>query len=374
MSDSFESLSPDAALSAVEESHGFRLDATLNPYSSYVNRVYGVKREDGESLVVKFYRPGRWTEEAILEEHRFLLDCVEAEIPVVAPIPGLDGKTLYRARANQDGNARAAEGGDAGGNEGAAAGGDAAGNEGAAAGGDAAGNAGGNEGAASGIPFAVFPKMGGRNFEADGDEDLIRLGALLGRCHAAGIRRDAPHRLTCLPGTLTASFVEELLSQKLVHPKWAPDFARVCHETLELISPAFEGVALQRIHGDCHRGNIIDRPGTGLFLIDFDDMMMGPAVQDLWMILPGYAHDSGREIGLLLSGYQEFHGFDPESLRLIEPLRFMRIIYFLAWRARQRNDFWFRKSFPDWGTEAFWIKEIEDLRSQAEVIRKEQWK
>lgn len=320
MPDSFDNLSPDAALSAVEKSHGFRLDATLNPYSSYVNRVYGVKKEDGESLVVKFYRPGRWTEDAILEEHRFLLDCVEAEIPAVAPLPGLDGRTLYRTRGE----------------------------------GMAAAEAGAREDEAPetpGILFAVFPKMGGRNFEADGDQDLIRLGALLGRCHAAGTRRGAPHRLTCLPGMLTRAFVEELLSQKLVHPKHAADFQKICRETLDLISPVFAGVPLQRIHGDCHRGNIIDRPGTGLFLIDFDDMMMGPPVQDLWMILPGYAHESGREIQLLLSGYEEFHTFDPGSLRLIEPLRFMRIIYFLAWRARQRNDFWFQRSFPDWGTE-----------------------
>ncbi len=344
MPDSFDSLSPDAALSAVEESHGFRLDATLNPYSSYVNRVYGVKKEDGESLVVKFYRPGRWTEEAIHEEHRFLLDCVEAEIPVVAPLPGLDGRTLYRTRG---------------------AGEDETGAAGAAAGAVSTEAVSPGE---QGILFSVFPKMGGRNFEADGDQDLIRLGALLGRCHAAGIRRAAPHRLTCLPGTLTRSFVDELLSQKLVHPKHAPDFQKICRETLDLISPVFEGISLQRIHGDCHRGNIIDRPGTGLFLIDFDDMMMGPAVQDLWMILPGHAHESGREIGLLLSGYEEFHSFGAKSLRLIEPLRFMRIIYFLAWRARQRNDFWFQRSFPDWGTEAFWIKEVEDLRAQAEVI------
>jgi Ser/Thr protein kinase RdoA (MazF antagonist) len=322
---SFESLSPEVALRAVEESHGFPLDGTLDPYSSYVNRVYGLRREDGERLVVKFYRPGRWTGEAIQEEHRFLLDCVEAEIPVIAPLPGRNGGTLHRAGAS-DGE--------------------------------------------QGFFFAVFPRTGGRNFEPDGDGDLVRLGALLGRCHAVGMRRDAPSRLTCLPGSLTQSFVDELLGENLVHPGCRDDFEAVCRETLGFISPAFEGVPLTRIHGDCHRGNLIDRPGAGLVLIDFDDMIRGPAVQDLWMILPGYAADSGREIGLFLEGYEGFCGFDRSTLRLIEPLRFMRIVYFLAWRARQRNDFWFRKSFPDWGTEAFWIKETEDLRTQADVIRK----
>jgi Ser/Thr protein kinase RdoA (MazF antagonist) len=275
--------------------------------------------------VVKFYRPGRWTEEAILEEHRFLLDCVEAEIPVIAPLPGLDGGTLHGSGAS-DGE--------------------------------------------QGFLFAVFPRTGGRNFEPDGDADLVRLGALLGRCHTVGLRRDAPGRLTCLPGSLTQAFVDELLGGNLVHPECRDDFEAVCRETLGCISPEFEGVSLTRIHGDCHRGNIIDRPDTGLVLIDFDDMMRGPAVQDLWMILPGYAADSGREIALVLEGYEGFCGFDRSTLRLIEPLRFMRIIYFLAWRARQRNDFWFRHSFPDWGTEAFWIKETEDLRMQAKVIRK----
>jgi Ser/Thr protein kinase RdoA (MazF antagonist) len=124
-----------------------------------------------------------------------------------------------------------------------------------------------------------------------------------------------------------------------------------------------------RIHGDCHRGNIIDRTGLGLALIDFDDMMQGPPVQDLWLILPGKASDSRREISTLLGAYEQFAGFDMSSLRLIEPLRFMRMIYFLAWRARQRNDYWFRESFPQWGTEAFWIKETEDLREQADEVR-----
>ncbi len=133
--------------------------------------------------------------------------------------------------------------------------------------------------------------------------------------------------------------------------------------------PLFDGVAMHRIHGDCHRGNMIERPGTGLALIDFDDMMMGPAVQDLWLVLPGRAAESRRELGILLDAYEGFAAFDRASLRLIEPLRFMRMIYFLAWRARQRDDYWFRESFPQWGTEAFWIKETEDLQEQAAMVR-----
>ena len=216
--------------------------------------------------------------------------------------------------------------------------------------------------------FALFPRTGGRTFEPETDEDYLRLGSLLGRCHAVGAKGQAPDRLRCDPHATTAVYVQELLSDGLVHPKWRDDFAVVCEETLQLITPLFADVPHQRIHGDCHRGNIIDRPGEGLVLIDFDDMMVGPAVQDLWLILPGLLKDARRELHVVLEGYSQFASLDPRTLGLIEPLRFMRMIYFLAWRARQRNDFWFRESFPDWGNEAFWITEIEDLRTQRGVI------
>ncbi len=323
---SFDLLSPHMALGAVEQACGVSLDGTIESYASYVNRVYGLRAETGERWVAKFYRPGRWSREAILDEHAFLLDCAREEIPVIAPMAGADGATLHETSASEDGRAQS-------------------------------------------FLFALFPRAGGRTFEPDTREDLTRLGALLGRCHAVGARRAAEHRATCSPRTLTAGFVAELLSEGLVHPKHRDAFEAVCAETIALIGPLFEGCPVQRIHGDCHRGNIIDRPGLGLALIDFDDMMQGPPVQDLWMVLPGKAAESRREIAVLLEAYEAFAGFDRATLRLIEPLRFMRMIYFLAWRARQRNDFWFRESFPHWGTEAFWLTEIEDLREQAGVVR-----
>jgi len=287
--------------------------------------VYGMRSEDGERLVAKFYRPGRWTRQAILDEHAFLLDCAVSEIPVIAPLRGLDGETLHAVSASaEDGSQE--------------------------------------------YLFAVFPRIGGRTFEPESDDDFLRLGALLGRCHAVAAQREARSRAVCAPGSLTASSVQELLSDGLVHPDCIEDFKAVCDGTLPAIAPLFENLVNRRIHGDCHRGNIIDRPGTGLALIDFDDMMMGPPVQDLWLVLPGYAADSRREIDLLLEGYTQFAPFDTDALKLIEPLRFMRMIYFLVWRARQRNDYWFRESFPAWGSQAFWIKETEDLQVQAEVI------
>ncbi len=322
----FELLSPDVALRVVEESYGLALDGTLDSYSSYVNRVYGIREENGDRFVVKFYRPGRWQKEAIREEHQYLLDCSKAEIPVISPLPGLAAETLHEVKV-ADGDEEQV------------------------------------------FFFALFPRTGGRTFEPETDSDLLRLGALLGRCHAVGASGNAPNRLACTPQATTAAYVQELLSDGLVHPKCRDDFAAVCGETLELISPLFAGAPHQRIHGDCHRGNIIDRPDRGLVLIDFDDMMMGPPVQDLWLILPGSLADSGHELDVVLEAYSRFSPFETRTLGLIEPLRFMRMIYFLAWRARQRNDFWFRESFPDWGNEAFWITEIEDLRTQASVIR-----
>jgi Ser/Thr protein kinase RdoA (MazF antagonist) len=330
---SFDPLSPGDAVRAVERAFAVVLDGSIDSYPSYVNRVYGMRREDGEALVAKFYRPGRWTREAILDEHRFLRDLAVAEIPVIAPLPGVDGGTLQELDA-------------------------------------AGGCCGEDAGAAARFLFAVFPRAGGRTFEPESDDDLLRLGSLVGRCHAVGISGTAPDRAVCEPSGLTASFVDELLEKDLVHPTCRDDFERIARRTIGEIASLFEGVRFSRIHGDCHRGNLIDRPGRGLTLIDFDDMMTGPVVQDVWLVLPGYAADCPRELDLVLEGFERFSEFDRGTLRLIEPLRFMRMIYFLAWRARQRGDFWFRGSFPDWGSEAFWIKETEDLRVQAEVIGK----
>jgi Ser/Thr protein kinase RdoA (MazF antagonist) len=326
MTGSFDFLSPETVVSAVEQAFALTLDGTLQPYPSYINRVYGLRDEQGGSYVVKFYRPGRWSHEAVLEEHRFLLDCAEADLPVVAPLPDSDGDTL----------AELTLGGQAGEMD---------------------------------FLFALFPRRGGRSFDAESDEDWLRLGGVTARCHTVGRTRKAPNRAVCMPRELTAAFVQEILAGGLVHPECLREFEAVCAEALEIITPVFAGVPLQRVHGDCHRGNILDRPGEGLLLIDFDDMMNAPPVQDLWLLLPGKASECRKELGLLLEGYEELLDFDRATLRLIEPLRFMRMVYFLAWRARQRHDRWFAREFPDWGGKAFWIKETEDLREQLEVIR-----
>lgn len=325
---SFDMLTPDAVIRAVEATYELSLDGTLNPYPSYVNRVYGLRTDDGEDVVAKFYRPGRWSRKTILEEHRFLEDCAEAEIPVVAPLRDPDGDTLGALEVTAD--AQATE-----------------------------------------YAFALFPKRGGRNFDAETDEQWYRLGSIVARCHLAGRRREAAHRPVCEPARWTAPFVDELLGEGLVHPDLAGAFRDITSEIIALITPHFADVPFHRIHGDCHRGNLLDRPDEGLLIIDFDDMMMGPAVQDIWLLLPGHAADCRRELTMLLDGYETFLDFPRGSLVLIEPLRFMRMIHFLAWRARQRHDHWFRREFPDWGTKSFWTREIEDLNAQADVVRAE---
>ncbi len=324
----FDLLTPHVVQEAVESAYGLALDGTLSAYPSYVNRVYGLVAEDSTAYVAKFYRPGRWSEEALLEEHRFVLDCAEAELPVAAPLKDRDGATLACVTA-EDGQEEET------------------------------------------FDFALYLRKGGRSFDAESDQDWVRLGGLVGRLHAVGARRQAAHRLVCAPTASTAGFLEELQSAGVVPAKQAAEFYGLAREALSGIAPRFEGLALQRIHGDCHRGNILDRPGEGLLLIDFDDMMRAPAVQDLWLLLPDRARSARRELELILAGYEAFHPFERATLRLIEPLRLMRLLYYLAWSARQRDDLRFRQLNPGWGSEAFWIKEIEDLRDQLRAIEEE---
>jgi Ser/Thr protein kinase RdoA (MazF antagonist) len=325
---SFDLLTPDAALRAIEGAFAVDLDGTISAYPSYVNRVYGVRTEEGTDYVAKFYRPDRWSEGAILEEHTFLSDCAEAEIPVVPPLPDSEGDTLGTLEVT-------------------------------------------SEGRQADFAFALFPKRGGRNFDAESDEDWFRLGSIVARCHVVGRRREAEHRAVCEPHSWTAPFVRELLNEGLVHPDLADEFRQVTTEVIDLIAPHFRSLPVHRIHGDCHRGNLLDRPGEGLLIIDFDDMMTGPAVQDIWLLLPGHAPDCRRELTMLLDGYESFLDFPYQSLKLIEPLRFMRMVHFLAWQARQRHDHWFAREFPDWGSKQFWIREVEDLKTQADVVREE---
>lgn len=322
----FDILSPQNTLRGLELNYGLEFTGSLMPYPSYVNRVYGVETPDGVPYVAKFYRPGRWSYEAVGEEHAFIADCSAGDIPVAVPLETCQGTTVGEMVLADP----------------------AAGTE-------------------EEFFFALFPRMGGRQFDAEGDDDWLRLGSLLGRLHRVGRQRTAAFREVCSP-ELTRSQAQGLLSSRVIHPESEKAFGEVCRVVLDRIGPCFRDIENFRIHGDCHRGNILDRPGEGLLFIDFDDMMTGPAVQDLWLLLPSYAEDSLREINLLLEGYETFQPFQHRELRLLEPLRFMRMIYYLAWCAQQRHDKTFLKHFPGWGSRTFWVKEVEDLILQAERV------
>jgi Ser/Thr protein kinase RdoA (MazF antagonist) len=313
----FEHLTPEVLLDMVEDATGIPMTGLTIPLPSYINRVYEIQSKAGERLIAKFYRPGRWSSEALEDEHSFLADCADAEIPVVCPLELADHSTL---------------------------------------------------GSSDGIFFALFPKRSGRAFEVNTDEDWMRVGRLTGRIHLAGERRTPQDRITLHPEKSTREDLDFIIKGGFVPPDHKAAFEDLTGHIVESISPLFKGTQLIRIHGDFHRGNLLDRPGEGLMVIDFDDMMIGPPVHDLWLLLPDHAGRSRREIDLLLMGYEQFRGFDHSSLLLIEPLRFMRIIYFLAWRARQIGDYDFKANNPDWGSETFWQKEILDLGHQFQVI------
>ena len=194
------------------------------------------------------------------------------------------------------------------------------------------------------------------------------MGRLIARIHLAGQERVPNDRIVLSPEKATRNDLDFLTRGGFITPEHLAAFADLTSRIVENISGLFHEEEFIRIHGDCHRGNLLDRPGEGLMAIDFDDMMLGPPAQDLWMLLTDHAGRSRREIDLLLDGYEQFREFDFSSLQLIEPLRFMRIIYYLAWCARQLDDYDFRANHPDWGSETFWQREISDISHQFQVI------
>ncbi len=312
----FENLTPDAVIAAVEQAVAVRLSGLILALPSYINRVYELQAVDQTRLVAKFYRPGRWRREAIEDEHRFVLDCKEAEVPVVAPLPLENGTTL---------------------------------------------------GCADDVLFAVYPRRAGRQFEATVDNDWRRLGSLLARVHLQGERRSAAARATIDPLLSTARDIA-YVCDRIIPDRFREPYRTTAMRIVDASAPIFDKLERLRIHGDFHRGNILDRLEEGLLVIDFDDMAMGPPVQDFWLLLPERADKAQRELALILDGYERFRRFDRASLRCIEPLRAMRMIYFLAWVSRQVEDYQFRRNFPEWGTDVFWQREINDLREQAGFV------
>ncbi|CAG36793.1 conserved hypothetical protein [Desulfotalea psychrophila LSv54] len=272
---------------------------------------------DETRIIAKFYRPGRWSIDALRDEHRFMVDCATAEIPVVLPLMLANGETIDEV---------------------------------------------------DGFYFSLFPKKAGREFEVTCDEDWRRIGQLIGRIHLVGSTKTADDRIVLHPSQSTVADIAQLVGAGFVSTTHLDEFIEITGKIVEIAERGFKDIELIRIHSDCHSRNILNRPEEGLMIIDFDDMVTGPPVQDIWLLLHDYADRSQREINLILEGYEQFREFDDRSLKLIEPLRAMRMLHHLAWCSKQVNDFQFNKNFPDWGSDAFWQREISDLRIQLQII------
>jgi Ser/Thr protein kinase RdoA (MazF antagonist) len=309
----FNDLGPDRVLNLVEKELGIRCNNLFRTLNSYINRVFEIETEEGIRLVVKFYRPGRWSRKAILDEHKFLTELVEQEIPVIAPLIFRDGESLAESEK---------------------------------------------------LLFSVFPKCGGRSSDEFNDDQWLQIGRLLGRVHQVGEAGKAKHRITIGPRHSTFDQLNYLLGSSCLADDLKPLLKAAVLGIIEQIEPLFAKTKLIRIHGDCHFSNIIHRPDASFHLIDFDDMAMGPPVQDLWMLLPGTPEEAVVELDLLLEGYETFHAFDRRTLRLIEPLRAMRFIHYMAWCAHQVEADGMTRAMEGFGSRDYWQREIDDLIDQ----------
>jgi len=323
----FFELTPDRILRAVE-SLGVRCTGRTLQLNSMENRVFELEVEVDEEVikspsdrfrVVKFYRPGRWSAEQIREEHEFLAELRAEDIPVIAPITNQNGQTLHTCSE-------------------------------------------------TGILFAVFPRQGGRAPDEVMPEHAQRIGRLLARVHTVGARRAVRHRLTLSPDTFGRENLKALLERKSLPPEFQGRYADVVQEICALSDARFSAVAKQRLHGDCHMGNVL-WGSEGAFLVDFDDMLVGPCVQDLWLVVPGTDSEAQELRSILIDSYSEMRTFDRTQLLLVESLRALRYIHHSAWIAKRWEDPAFPRAFPQFGTNDYWRARVSDLEEQVIKIR-----
>jgi Ser/Thr protein kinase RdoA (MazF antagonist) len=320
----YTGLTPDVALDALG-SIGLQPDGRLQSLNSYENRVYQIGIETAPAVVAKFYRPARWTDAQILEEHAFALELAGREIPVVAPLV-TDGRTLH---------------------------------------------------AFGGFRFAVYPRRGGRSPELEDPKVLEWIGRFLGRIHAVGAVsafRERPvldlesHGLEPRAWILASGLVpDDLLEAWKSATALALEAVRGCYERAG-------GVQRIRLHGDCHSGNVMWTEGgetSGPHFVDLDDCRTGPAVQDLWMLLSGDRAAMSRQLSDVLAGYEQFHEFDPRELALMEALRTLRLMHYSAWIARRWDDPAFPAAFPWFGTQRYWQDRVLEMREQIAAMDEE---
>lgn len=328
----FQSLTPDVVLDALD-GVGLRGDGRLLQLNSYENRVFQVFLEDGRVVVAKFYRPGRWTDAQILEEHHLAAELAADECPVVAPWP---------LQVAADARLPMAMCGDTAGPIGTLA---------------AVHTADGP------YRFAVAERRAGRPPELEAPGTLAWIGRLLGRMHRVGARRPFEHRGRVDVETLGRRSRDWLIETDAVPPEVLPAWRAVVDELLARADAAFADVAPRslRLHGDCHIGNLL-WTAAGPHFVDLDDCATGPAVQDLWMLLSGDRRSARRELDAMLSGYEQFMDFDDRELALVEPLRSLRMIHHSAWLARRWQDPAFQAGFPWFGQGNYWAQKVTELR------------
>ncbi|QTN26973.1 serine/threonine protein kinase [Rhodoferax sp. AJA081-3] len=332
----FEALTPDVVLDALD-SVGLRGDGRLTALSSYENRVYQVQLEDGSAVVAKFYRPERWSDAQIQEEHDFAAELMAGEVPVIGPLKLMDASLHHFG----------------------------------------------------GFSFSASPRRGGRPPELDDGEVLEWIGRFLARIHTVGATKPFATR----PRLDVQSFGVEPMQWLLEHDKVPLDvqsaWTKVCQTAIDMVATYIaltgatgqnslndSGIKMLRLHGDCHPGNILWTPtsaaataGPGPHFVDLDDARTGPAVQDLWMLLSGDRSQRTRQLGALVDGYEQFRDFNRDELVLIEPLRTLRLIHYSAWLARRWDDPTFPANFPWFGSSDYWQGQVQMLEEQLEAMQ-----
>lgn len=313
----FFSLTPDRVLDAVELT-GSRTTGLCYALNSLENRVYEVELEDRSRVVAKFYRPGRWPRETILDEHRLLSALREHEIPVCPPIALADDDTLHRTDA--------------------------------------------------GIWFALFPRTGGRSPDELTLDQFEQLGRLLARIHLVSESLQLEHRPAITPQTYGRDCLALIAERSDMPPGLRQRYLDAVNQLVELGEQRFAGHESIVAHGDCHRGNLL-AGRDGFFFLDFDDAASAPPVQDLWLLLPARAADCPQQLDALLEGYEQFRTFERSSLALIEVLRGLRYVRYAAWITRRWDDPSFPRAFPHYGTDRYWEQQYADVMEQVYLLQ-----
>ena len=320
----YSKLDPDTIINAVE-SKGYLSDARILALNSYENRVYQVGIEDETPIIAKFYRPGRWSNEQIIEEHDFSNELALLEIPAVPPI------YIDEAKSCKNKNSLFSY---------------------------------------AGYRFSLYLRRGGRAPELTDPEHLYWLGKFLGRIHAVGKTNTFQYRPTLSIESFIVKPYEFILQNKFIPELFIESYQAIVADILKHVEKNYQQFPpeLIRLHGDCHPGNIL-WTDKGPHFVDFDDSRNGPAIQDLWMLLSGERHEQQKQLLEILEGYEEYCEFNASELNLIESLRSMRIIHYAGWLAKRWDDPAFPKAFPWFNTESFWGEHILQLKEQLAILQ-----